>query len=139
MSQMGNLISKAEARGGAAAEEGGAKAEQERTERVSRSMPRTLRGPRLPPTLLRVRGSAFLLVSSAADLRLVSTLTHLRHSLLLSILPCSFSLLTDCLVLSILVHSFSLITVTLRISMLANVYVTPDYFPPWLLLGSART
>lgn len=33
MSQMSNLISKVEARGGAAAEEGRAKAEQERTER----------------------------------------------------------------------------------------------------------
>ena len=50
MSQMSNLISKAEARGGAAAEEGRAKAEQERTER------KRIRGKRRGPECDRIRG-----------------------------------------------------------------------------------
>ena len=50
MSQMGNLISKAEARGGAAAEEGGAKAEQERTEQ------KQIRGKRRGPECDRIHG-----------------------------------------------------------------------------------
>ena len=50
MSQMGNLISKAEARGGAAAEEGRAKVEQEQTER------KRIRRKRRGPECDRIRG-----------------------------------------------------------------------------------